>query len=119
MGADRPVVTNYPHGETITVKRRTAGAPDGYGNPTYTWSTSTIANVPVFPRAGGEDNADGRQGVIAGLTIYPPHGSAIGPHDLVNVYGEDYRIVGEPGSWKSPFTGWAPCMEIDLERVEG
>jgi hypothetical protein len=30
-----------------------------------------------------------------------------------------YEIDGEPGEWRSPFSGWHPGIEVAVTRVEG
>ncbi len=109
----------YPTGETITVTSRTAAGEDAYGNQTYTTTSRTIDRVPVAQRTSSDLTENGRDGQSVGLTIYPPHDSGIVASDVIGVYGEDYRIVGDPGAWRSPWSGWAPGLAIDLERAEG
>lgn len=109
----------FTNGTTVTVTRRTAGADDAYGNPTYTTTTSTISNCGVAPRQAGDTTDAGRQGVIVGQTLYAPAGADIQADDVITIAGEDYRIVGDPGAWSSPYTGLDRVVQVALERVEG
>jgi len=54
-----------------------------------------------------------------GLSIYAPIGSDILFTDLLQVRGQVYMVEGDPADWVSPFTGWAPGMEIALKRAVG
>lgn len=103
--------------ESVTIRSRVAGADDPYGQPTYTWSESTVSGVLVAPRRGTEDGTDLRQAVIVGLTAYLPKGTVIGPRDQVIVRGDTYEVEGEPGDWRqSPL---ALGVEVALTRAEG
>jgi hypothetical protein len=109
--------------ETVTRLRGTEGT-DAYGTPSISWASPAELDIPntiVAPRmaAGDELARHGRQGVIVGLTIYPPSGSDIGYRDRVRVRGAVYEVEGEPGDWRNPFTGDRPGMEVALRRVEG
>lgn len=111
----------FPYGETVTVL--TAGTTtDRYGNEVPDWGNATSTLVPgcgVAPRSSSELNDPSRAAVIVGLTVYLPPGSVVSARDRMVVRGGTYEVVGEPGDWRSPFTGEAFGLEVALQRVEG
>ena len=110
----------FPHGETVTVLRRVVGGVDRYGNPTDTWAEGVdVALCGVAPRSSDEPAETGRAAVITGLTVYMPTGTQIAPADRLVVRGVTYEVVGEPGDWRSPFSGWRAGVEVAVTRVEG
>ncbi|MFT9821150.1 hypothetical protein [Lysinibacillus sp. NPDC056185] len=113
----------FPAGETVTVLRANL-VTDRYGNEVWDWSDPDRTLVPgcaVAPRrTGAAEVTDlGRQGVIVGLTVYAPAGTDIRPSDRMEVGGRVYEVDGESGTWASPFTGWAPGIEVALKQMEG
>ncbi len=106
-------------GETVTVRTRTPGADDRYGNPTYTWADAAVDGCAVAPRSSAEPAQVGRSAVITGLTVYLPTGTEIGPHDRLVIRGTEYEIEGEPGDWRNPYSGRRPGIEVAVRRVEG
>lgn len=110
----------FVNGEIVTLLTPTSGT-DRYGDTAANWTAPEATAVPgcaVAPRASTETTADGDR-VIIGLTVYLPPGTAVTSKQRVVVRGETYEVVGEPGEWRSPYTGWAPGTEIALQRVEG
>jgi hypothetical protein len=117
-------VTTHPTGETVTVLDGTATGQDVSGNDTQTWAVKAVYDdVPVAPSdangTGGNEFTDGRDTVIAGLTIYLPDGADVAAVDRVIARGETWDVVGQPQDWLSPFTGWRPGRAVALQRVTG
>lgn len=118
-----PPIAPFLHGQTVEVER---GARNDYGDNTYV-VVGTIEGCAWAPRTSSEDNQS-RTTVIVGLTLYGPYGADLRSDDRV-VLPQDpmlpaadreqrtYRVVGEIGNWRSPFTGWTPGFEAALERV--
>lgn len=106
-------------GETVTVRHRTQGPDDRYGNPTWTWADLDVDGCAVAPRSSAEPAQVGRQAVITGLTVYLPTGTEIGPHDRVLVRDIEYEVEGEPGDWRNPYSIRRPGIEVALTRVAG
>jgi hypothetical protein len=99
---------------------------DAYGQPvdgaeeTY----HTIDNVAIAPRQSDELHGEGRAGVIVGLTAYVPAGGDLLRTDDVIIPPEEpnagrYLVEGEPGTWKSPYSGQVRGLEVALRRAEG
>ena len=110
---------DFTFGETVTVLPG-PDTTDQYGDPIpSTRIGGDITGCGVAPRYSTEPTERGRQGVIVGLSIYAPIGSDILFTDLIEVRGQVYMVEGDPADWVSPFTGWAPGMEVALKRAVG
>lgn len=121
----------FPHGETVTVF--TAGTVlDPYSDdPSSAWELGDgqewetepgdvdISGVGVEPRPSDEPTQEARNAVVSGFTLYLPTGTEIGPQNRVVVRGGTYEVLGEAAVWRSPFTGWAPGVVVQVQRVEG
>lgn len=107
-------------GEIVTILRAGAPTVDRYGNETPGVDTRTdVDGCAVAPRLAGDATAQGRQGVIVGTTVYFPAGTDVRATDRLEVRSELHTILGDPGLWRSPFTGWEPGIEVATQRVEG
>jgi hypothetical protein len=73
----------------------------------------------VEPRPSAEPVQDARNAVTSGFTLYMPTGTTITATNRVRVRGAVYDVLGEPAEWRSPFTGWAPGVVVQVEKVEG
>ncbi|MFE4857381.1 hypothetical protein [Streptomyces sp. NPDC056670] len=111
-------------GETVTVVRPGPPTRDAYGN--FIPGPPTEITVPgcgIAPRdstgAGGDEFAQGRDTVIAGLTLYAPSGTDIRATDRVRVAGVLYEVDGQVGAFRSPFTGSAGPVVAALRLVTG
>jgi hypothetical protein len=110
----------HPHGQTVTIVRQSPDGFDPYGDPLPGTQTRTaVAGCAVAPRYSTEPTDRGRRGVIVGLSVYAPAGTDILHTDHVEVDGVAYLVEGIPAEWVSPFTGWAPGVEVALRRAEG
>lgn len=112
----------FPFGFTVTVRRTTRNEFGDKLAPT----THEIPGCAWAPTSSTEDDI-GRTSVITGLQLYgPPQPDILFDDDIIlpAVMGlpaaekkRTYRVVGEVGEWRNPFTGWAPGFEVALERV--
>jgi hypothetical protein len=111
----------FPYGVMVTIVRAVPGGTDPYGDPIPgTTERIDIPRCGLAPRMSMESSARGRQGVIVGQTVYLPEGSpAVLYIDQLEVAGVLYDIEGDPGLWVSPFTGWAPGIEVAVKRAVG
>ena len=109
----------FAYDETVVIVR--APLVDGpYGNQERDWANATRTDSPGWgfaPRSGGEATTSDIPAVIVGLTGYGPPGAGVLPTDRMEVRGEVYKVEGEVGVWRSPFTGWEPGVEVALRRV--
>lgn len=113
----------FPRGETVTVLR---GVPieDPYSaaETVLDWTVPGETPVPgcaVAPRESVEPEQVGRSSVIVGLTVFMPAGTAVTAADRLRIRGQVHEIVGEPGDWRSPFTGRAHGIEVATRQVSG
>jgi hypothetical protein len=98
-----------------TTTNRVGATIDDWSDP----DEEDIADCSVAPRDADEDNATGRQTVIAGFNIYAPPGTEILPTDRLLVRGQVHEVHGEPGVWTSPWTDVTSGVEIRTRRVTG
>lgn len=106
--------------EQVTVTRP-ATTTDRYGDQVADWSSTTdtvVEECIVAPGPSGE-LADARAGVVTAITVYMPAGIDVAAHDRLVVRGAIYDVEGTPAVWSSPFTSWAPGVEVQARRVEG
>lgn len=101
----------------------TTPARDDYGDPVA--APGTPADVALercakAPRSSEERRSPNAPAVITGLTLYVPgdQGSAIGPSSRIEVDGIVYVVEGDPGEWRSPFTGSLKGYEVALKTWE-
>lgn len=106
---------DFPHGQTITV-RSTTTTRDEFGD-----ESTVVTEVPwgpcaVAPRSSSESADPSAPAVIVGLTVYGPV-ITLDSDDTLLIGGVVYEVDGIPGKWESPFTGWAPGMEVAVKRA--
>jgi hypothetical protein len=104
----------YPYGVTVVVQRATT---DRFGDRTYV-DDHVLTDCAIAPRESTEATGD-RATVIVGVSLYAPHGADIRPTDRLILPDGAYQVVGQPFDYVNPFTGWAPGVEVALERVVG
>lgn len=113
----------FPYGEQVTIL--TAGTEvDPYsGESVSSWelppSEALVDGVGVEPRPSDEPTQEARNAVVSGFTLYLPTGTVIGPQNRVVVRGGTYEVLGEKAEWVNPFTGWAPGVVVQVQRVDG
>ncbi len=108
----------FPAGETLTILRRTKIGVDGYGNDKYGTTETPVPGCAVWP-AGPSANNDARDTVFTGYTAVLPPDTQIAPTDKVRWGGAVYEVDGEPGTFRSPFTGSGGHVQVQLKRVTG
>lgn len=113
-----------PEGDTVTILRPGPPTEDTYGNDV----PGAPTEIPVYgcalePRdgtgAGSNEIVDARDTVIAGLNLYAPYGTDIRPTDRVRVGNVLYDVYGQPGGFRSPFTGSTGPVVAALAVVTG
>ena len=113
----------FPHGEPALFEHRVVGSEDSHGNPTETFGTAVLVVGGAFVPGGSvESFTPGRDSVVTSPTYYIPGDAAkpvISPRDRVTIRGLLFQVDGQPAEWVSPFTGWAPGIVVNLERVDG
>lgn len=112
----------FAFGETVEVVTAGTAADPYSGDTVADWAAATsvaVDGVGVEPRPGGEPTQDARNAVTSGFTLYLPADTAVASSDRVVVRGETFGVLGEPALWRNPFTGWAPGVVVQCERMEG
>lgn len=113
-----------PQGETVTIVRPGAPTQDAYGNDVPGAPTEiSVPGCGIAPQdgngAGGNELVQARDTVIAGLVLYAPAGTDLRPTDKVRVAGVLYEVIGQPGGFRSPFTGSTGPVVASLQLVTG
>ena len=112
----------FAHGETVTVLAA-ATSEDEYGNTVESWDVPTevavVDGVGVEPRPVGESFTEDRNAVTSGFTLYMPDWVEVSALHRIEVRGSVYSVLGEPAVWRSPFTGWAPGVVVQVGRTDG
>lgn len=114
---------DFPHGETVTRQRGVATVDPYSGEATgVDWTTPDELEIPgcaFNPGRSTEPVQDARTAVITEPEVYAPFGSDVRAGDRLVVRGVTFDVQGNPGDWRSPFTGWEAGMAIPLKRTEG
>lgn len=113
----------HAFGESITLHSRHVTGQDQYGNDIYTSVDIPLTNVPIWPRNSSE-LVQGQDVSIVGLQAFLPAGTSAWTIDSITIVsgayaGRDYEIDGEPGYYRSPFTGRDPGVLVNLTRITG
>lgn len=107
------------HGIAVT-RLRGVKVADGYGGETIDWSAPVsvrINNCAIAPLVEPEVLQAGQQATIEAWTLYAPH-SDIRHNDRIEVDGFGlFEVDGDPGLWRSPYTGRKPGMTVRLRRI--
>lgn len=102
---------------TVTLVRRTKGAPDAFGNDTWTTAASTAKGI--FAPGSSQEQINARDTLTVQPIVYLAPGADVRHIDAVIVAGRTYEVDGEPTVWTSPWTGWSAGVEVRLRYVEG
>lgn len=113
-----------PNGETVTIVRPGPPTRDAYGNDVPGAPTETdVPGCGLAPRdstgAGSNEIVQARDTVITGLILYAPWGTDLRATDKIRVGGVLYEVDGQPGSFRSPFTGSTGPVVAALQIVTG
>lgn len=117
----------FPAG--VTVKVFHATGTNRYGDTTYAADPELVAGCGVGSPSGtrgylgtraSAEFTDRRDTTVMGLTLYAPHGSPISATDQVELPdGSRWHVNGPPSDLVSPYSGWSPGMEVNLQEVRG
>lgn len=113
-----------PEGDDVTIVRPGTPTRDVYGNdvpgpPTDIPLTGCGLAPADSTGAGANEIVDARDTVISGLTLFAPFGTDIRATDQVRVAGALYDVYGQPGKFRSPFTGSTGPVVVSLSLVTG
>ena len=118
---DGVLVVDFPFGTTVTLRTNTATV-DKYGDGAGTPAPTNAAWGPcaIAPRTTAENADNNAPAVVTGLTIYGPTVTITAKSQVViatGPYAGTWDVEGLPGVWVSPFTGWAPGVEVAVTRA--
>jgi hypothetical protein len=120
---DGVLVVDFPYGDMLTVLTAVDAAPDVYGDVIAgTPTESEWGPCAVAPRTSSDREDSRTPAVVTGLTIYGPARSFAATTQVVipsGAYAGTWDVEGIPGVWSSPFTGWAPGVEVAVVRASG
>jgi hypothetical protein len=112
---------HFPNGVTLTIRTGSSSAEDIYGDSTATSPTDTAWGPCALAPRTSTERADNRTpAVVTALTIYGPQpGPTSGARVVIpsGTYAGTWEVEGIPGEWTSPFTGWAPGVEVAVKRA--
>lgn len=101
----------------VTLVKRTKGAPDDFGNDTFT-EVGTVVRAAYAPGTSVEQLLN-RDSVLDQPSIFVDPGADVSAVDAVYIDGRRYDVDGTPVAWEHPITGWHPGIEIKLRRATG
>jgi hypothetical protein len=104
--------------ETVTILRPGTPTQDRYTNDVPGPDVRIpVVGCLVAPAAGSDLADQGRQGVVIDATVYFPKSTRPTAADRLEVRGEPYTIVGDPGVWLGSPNRWDTVVQA--RRVEG
>lgn len=93
----------FSGGETVVITRRTAGANDDYGNPTFTTTSITVKNCLIGFGSTSEPIDVERDAVDAKITIYFPIGTTVQDGDRFTIRNSVWEKDGNVTQYVPPF----------------
>lgn len=106
-------------GETITIKRRSAGSDDEHGNATFTTATVTLRDALIAVGGTSEPVDPARDAVDATLTLYLPQGTVIQEGDIFVIRGSQWVKDGTAQEWISPFPVTEAGVVVPVRKRRG
>ena len=106
------------HGNATVALVSTVTTTDDHGDTSTSVTETAWPGCAVAPRYANETTDSHQPNVVIGLTVYgPTPPSPIDSDDKLRIDGLLYDIEGRAGTWTSPFTGWAPGVEVACKRA--
>ena len=106
-------------GETIQIKRKTAGAPDDWGNPTYTYQTITVHDALIAVDGTDAPVDAARDAVDARISVYLPRNVEILDEDILIIRSTEWVMDGTAQKWIPPFSGLDGGQMIPVRQRRG
>ncbi|RJT88124.1 hypothetical protein D6T64_12105 [Cryobacterium melibiosiphilum] len=115
---------DFPFGQTVTRERRKLiDNPYDPTSPTQgSWDdpdTITVYDAFVASSSSAAVPSATRTQVVTQKSLYCPPATDIVDGDRVKSGSHTYTVDAVPEADVSPFTGWAPPMEVPLVEVSG
>jgi hypothetical protein len=111
----------FAFGETVVFEAHQEGAEDDHGNPVESFAAGgSVGGWGFNPGGSVETYWSGRNPVTTSPQLFRRSTDFVpGRRDRCTVRGRLYQVSGDPAVWRSPLTGWAPGVVVDLEVVDG
>lgn len=106
-------------GETITIKRRSSGAVDEYGNPSYSTTNVVVKDVLIAVGGTSEPIDPSRDAEDASLTLYLPTGTLVQPGDVFIIRNSQWVKDGSAMEWISPFAATEAGVVVPVRKRRG
>ena len=108
-------------GENVTVTRKVLSSRDGMGEPVFSTSTETVANVLWHESSTDEmDESTRMYGVTCDLSLdFPKSYTASLEGCTVTVRGVDYRVLGDPKGYMEQNTPTPWNRPVRVARADG
>lgn len=116
--------------QPVALVAQTVTGRNSLGQPTY--SETLTGTVGAFAPGGSAETLNSSDTVVDQPTVYLPVDTDVTAVDAVIIEpalddngdpvagtGVRYDVDGDPKVWVSPFTRWAPGVEVRLRRVTG
>jgi hypothetical protein len=103
--------------DAVTRLRRVAGAPDRYGNPTYTESSAALPDARFAPKDVIPSPEPGREPVVTEPTLYwRNEWPDVVASDRLTVRGVTYEVQSIPSDWRGDTVGGLVVKLRDAEE---
>lgn len=115
----------FPTLYVVGVHRYSSTAVGDYGRDVPTWTPPKDQPGDSHPVMGWaspsstEPKLAGHDRVVVEVELYVPPDFQVGPHDVIDLNGDQYEAIGYPEDYTgSPF-GFPGGRVVNLRRVEG
>lgn len=105
-------------GETVTIIRRTLGAVDDYGNPSFTTADITVTGCLVGWGSTNEPVSAESTPIDTQMTLYMPAGTSVQDEDIFVVRGDQFVKDGFAQAWSS-MLNVSKGVVVSLRRRDG
>ncbi len=103
-------------GETVVQHTPTSTTLDGFGNPRYSWSDTTLKAVPVWPVEGAAVSDRSVAPIRLSMIVPGP----VGVDDQFTVRGVRARQYRTPMQWVNPhLVDGGRGVQVYVERIVG
>lgn len=106
-----------PFRTVVTLVTRTKGAPNDFGNDTWTETGRVV--LGAFAPGTSTEQVQGKDSLTVQPTLYLGPDVDVSYLDAVIVDGLKYEVDASPNAYAHALTGWTPGIEVKLRRATG
>lgn len=115
---------SFPTPYTIGHHAYSPGGDDPYSDPpTFTpprdQAGTEVAVIGWGAPQSQEPKIAGQNRVVVDIELYVPPDFRPGPHDLIDLPGGQFEVIGYPEDCNHGFHQWQPGNVVNLQRTEG